>query len=89
VAEAHALSQATQDTDGFPRKPAHERGAGTQTGGGRKQRGGSFLSLVMAAVRCSGQAQRSVRQVCSPSEHFVQVLVTLLKVTPKVSQRRP
>jgi hypothetical protein len=34
---------------------AHDCGAGPQTGGKRKPRGGSFLSLLMAAVRCSGQ----------------------------------
>ena len=34
---------------------APDCGVGPQTDGKRKQRGGSFLSLLMAAVRCSEQ----------------------------------
>ena len=34
---------------------APDCGVGPQSGGKRKQRGGSFFSLLMAAVRCSGQ----------------------------------
>jgi len=33
----------------------HDCGVGPPIGGKRKQRGGSFLSLLMAVVRCSGQ----------------------------------
>ena len=34
---------------------APDCGVGPQSGGKRKQRGGSFFSLLMAAVRCSEQ----------------------------------
>ena len=68
---------------------AHDCGAGPQTGGKRKQRGGSVLSLLMAAVRCSGQQAEEREQMFTYFEHFVHLLFTPLVETTTESQSRP